>query len=217
MARRLTPIQRAWQQEVARIERFIKRNTPKGYEFKDVIPPRPKRITQTKLKVLRSLRGMRLYELSTFTTPTGEHISGAEARRREKGVPRQATSETPPTVSTVVLGNLQEVIDKWRPDPRWSDQFAQIKEDDKNRAKNILQGAINNLGVDVVAMNVERNAATLKDLIWDICYGQSGVKKDGGDYMNSRIQFFTALVYDRPLTMEQNLEITRLAEENENS
>ena len=207
MAKRLTPNQRAWQKEIERIDRFIRKNTSKGFLFStDIIPERPRRITQQALRELRSLRGKNLYSYSTYTLPTGEQVSGdigAQYIKDTKGLQR---------LEDIVLRNVEEIIDTWQPLTNWSEGFTRLKEQDKNITRNILNGVIQRDGRAVVAARLEANATEVIKTIETICYGQSGKEKDGGDYAQSLLQHFNSLCSSRSLTLEENAAITDFSE-----
>lgn len=207
MAKRLTPNQRAWQKEIERIDRFIQKNTSKGFLFStDIIPERPTRITQKSLRELRSLRGKKLYSYSTYTLPTGEQVSGDVGEqyiKDTKGLQR---------LEDIVLRNVEEIINTWQPLTNWSEGFTRLKEQDKNIAKNILNGAIQRDGRTVVAARLEANATEVIKTIETICYGQSGKEKDGGDYAQSQLQYFNYLCLGRSLTLEENAAVTDFTE-----
>lgn len=218
----LTQNQKLWEQEVKRIERFVKRHSKEGYIFpENLIPSKPARITKRDISMLKSLKGMNLYSQATYTLSKGVEISGAEAHAAELATQRRKYAQAkqakgvdykPPTQVNVTLNAIQEIINKWSPDPRWSDTFSKIKEQDTSRAQNILNGAINELGAEQVAKNIELNADRIHDLIWSICYGESGSGKDGGDRMQAQLVEFSAILRGRALTMEESQFLTDLAE-----
>lgn len=90
---------------------------------------------------------------------------------------REKIQEEYPWQGSVILDNLREEIDKWVPDPLWTDYFAEAKRMDRNRARNDLEGAVAILGEETVARNCEGNAQRLHDLLDFILYGSEGRAK----------------------------------------
>lgn len=68
MARRkkLTPNQQAYQKEVNRIRRFIRRKEKEGFSFPSINLERPSRVTKKALEKIRAVRPKVLYELGTY-------------------------------------------------------------------------------------------------------------------------------------------------------
>lgn len=89
---------------------------------------------------------------------------------------------TPPDTTTDILQNVEELFDiigSYEHKESWSPDFRRIKTNDKNMLVNMLNGAIQQLGREQVALNIESNANELKNQIEAVLYGNSGNKKDG--------------------------------------
>lgn len=83
---KLTPLQAAWNKEIARLKKFQKRAERRGYIFAaDFIPEKPKRITRKRLAELQARTARANYSKAQYLNPkTGEVVSGAEGRRIER-------------------------------------------------------------------------------------------------------------------------------------
>lgn len=208
MSKRLTANQQAYKKQVERINRFYKRAENRGYRFHEKVSLEiPQRVTKKSLEIIQSIKPKQLYEQAEYLDPTtGKIVTGIEGRRIErraayyKGRERQQAIKdytpnySPPSATDEILFNADmlfqsidyiplleaesEIID-WLPDDRWSPEFSLIKEYDKEQFQTMLEGAIQNLGRDVVAMNIERNAVEFNREMSLLLYGQSGNKKDG--------------------------------------
>lgn len=229
MSKRLTPNQKAWEKEIARIERFMKKASRRGYVFnEDIIPARPARITKKRLSALKSMRGMKLYEQSTYYTPTGAVIPGASGPAYEKAL-KSKIGKTKlkkyPTEAEIVrqnlknlmarfnaFGELMDLINSWSPKSEWSPEFTRLKTEDKDKAKNIIDGQIREKGADIIAQRVQEHADEIIDLVWYIIYGASGKEKDNGDYMQSQLTHLATLLKGESLTPEEARNLHDIAE-----
>lgn len=110
--KRLTPNQLAWEKEVRRLERFIKRKRREGYDIDEsIIPDKPQRISKKALHNIANQKGDKLYQDFTYTNPaTGvkqdaykqvkqrrsqSARKGAETRRLNELVQRQRIMTRP--------------------------------------------------------------------------------------------------------------------------
>lgn len=229
MSKRLTPNQKAWEKEIARIERFMKKASRRGYVFNEyIIPARPARITKKRLSALKSMRGMKLYEQSRYYTPTGAIIPGSSGPAYEKALKSQISKtkiKKYPTEAQIVRDNLKkllarfssfaelmDLIDSWSPKSGWSEEFTRLKREDKDKAKNIINGQIREQGAEVIARRVQEHADEIIDLVWYIIYGASGKEKDNGDYMQSQITHLATLLKGGSLTPEEARNLHDIAE-----
>ena len=121
-------------------------------------------------------------------------------------------TNTPPERTTLVLNTIEDMINSWEPDPRWSEYWTGVKEDDKNRLDRMLQNAIENEGRTTVAERLERQAEYAISLADAICYG-SGSKGNGRDDVNRAFTEFSAIIMGRNLTFEENAKWTTYSEE----
>lgn len=223
MSKRLTPNQKAWEKEIARIERFMKKASRRGYVFdEDIIPDRPARITKKRLSALKSMRGMKLYEKSRFYTPTGAILPGSSGPAYEKS---HKLKLNPPKQADIIRANMEdllkrftcyaeimEMINSWTPKPEWSSQFAELKRQDKDKAKNIIEGQIRLQGEDTIAKRIQDNCSEITDLVWYILYGASGKEKDNGDFMQAELTRLATILKGQSLTPEEARNLHDMAE-----
>lgn len=217
--RKLTKNQIEWDKQIKRIERLVSTASERGYIFdlNSVYPEKPKRITQTKLKELKSIRGEKIYNYAIYISPhystpvsgrVGRKIENAEMSGKSpekiKGIRpeyRKYGAYNPPSLSTAVLEHTEDMINGWTPSALWSDKFTELKRDDKNILKNLLEGAIRDEGAEAVAQRLEENATRIKDLAQQILYGESGDKKDG---VRDQINEFGEILKGHMLTREED-------------
>lgn len=77
----------AYEKERRRVQQFIYRARKRGYSFpEDIIPQKPKRITQASVRRLQKLKPETLYKKATYggEATYGEIVSGTEGRKAEK-------------------------------------------------------------------------------------------------------------------------------------
>ena len=86
MARNLTPLQAEYIKQEKRIKSFVRRATKRGFIFpENVIPKRPKRITQKAVERLREMTAPSLYKEAQYVeSSTGEVVSGYQGRKSER-------------------------------------------------------------------------------------------------------------------------------------
>lgn len=87
MARQnLTVNQQAWNKEINRIKRFIRRAEKRGYIFNFEIPERPSRVTKKQLNLIKAITPNVLYSKADYIADydTGEVIPGLEGRALER-------------------------------------------------------------------------------------------------------------------------------------
>lgn len=98
MAKRkvLSPAEREYNKERRRIERQINRMSQRGYDVKEnVLPPRPKRVTQASVNRLKKITTPKLYEKSRYIDrETGEILSGKEGQKLEQQARARRAAET---------------------------------------------------------------------------------------------------------------------------
>ena len=142
-----------------------------------------------------------------------ENAKGSRDRYYENNKDRQKNdTNIPPERTTLVLNTIEDMISSWEPDPRWSEYWTGVKEDDKNRLDRMLQNAIENEGRTTVAERLERQAEYAISLADAICYG-SGSKGNGRDDVNRAFTEFSAIIMGRNLTFEENAKWTTYSEE----
>ena len=126
---------------------------------------------------------------------------------------RKPASDTPkeeeiPIQSDEILRNVEDMIDHWSPDPRWSAQLAELKERDKNLFSHVLHGQISSLGRETVAKNLQEANDWLPGIVMDcvqgVLYG-SGSKyaKDGHAEVQNHIKRFIELCQGHHMSKDE--------------
>lgn len=225
MARK-SPIEKAYAKERARLTRFVREAEKRGFTWdKPLIPERPKKVTAASVRRLKGITAGKAYEKAKYRDPaTGEQMSGIQgrARRRRESAQKAAATrrergtgpapepldETPwgepiRDAGEQILDSILEELGEWEPDASWSRSLQQLKTRDVNAAQEIIIGAVNELGRDVVAASIEEHAMEIHAIIDRImtAYGRA---------YNSQPDLIaiTQIVRGQPVTGEDNEEMT---------
>lgn len=87
--------EKEYAKELRRIKKFIKRAEQRGFRFSDdVIPNRPKKVTQKSVQKLKKITPQQLYKKATALSETGKIISGTERRAEERKASARKGVET---------------------------------------------------------------------------------------------------------------------------
>lgn len=92
-----TPNQRAYAKQVKRIKQFIRRAEKRGYQFtENVLPQKPKRVTQASIRKLAQLTPEKLYQKAVYggELTGGEIVKGTEGIKLERKVRAQKAAQT---------------------------------------------------------------------------------------------------------------------------
>ena len=94
--RKQTPAEKAYNRERRRIQRQINRLSKRGYDVpENLLPPRPKRITEASVRRLQKITTPKIYERSRFIDfESGEILSGTEGRKLERQAAARRAAET---------------------------------------------------------------------------------------------------------------------------
>lgn len=95
--RKQTPTERAYSKQVKRIKQFIRRAEKRGYQFsEDVLPQRPKRVTQSSIRRLAKLTPEKLYQKAVYggLATEGEIVPATEGVRLERSLRAKKAAET---------------------------------------------------------------------------------------------------------------------------
>lgn len=223
MAKKMNELERQYKKEVKRIKQFINRNTKRGFNFTAFkLPLQPKTITAKSVESLKKITPQKLYSKAKFyDVLKDKYISGTQAVKQKRQRAAQKAARTKrlkkleqdpkgrtlpiPKVTDVILRNIEEVLDRWQPMSDWLPWVARYKERDKNILVSILHGAIELLGREKVARNVEAMADAAIELTWEICYGTSDAEKVQMDLV-----MMSSILWGRAISAEQ----TKRFEEN---
>lgn len=95
--RKQTSAERAYSKQVKRIKQFISRAEKRGYQFsEDVLPQRPKRVTQASVRKLVKLTPDKLYQKAVYggLATEGEIVPGTEGVKLERSLRAKKAAET---------------------------------------------------------------------------------------------------------------------------
>ena len=221
-----------YMRERRRIQSWLRRAVGRGFETQYRLPTIPKRITEASVRRLAKITPEYLYNKSVWVNPnTGEIFEGQSAKKAQRQFVRQAKQKTPeikvkkpkpeelPRFSDIVLSNIESEINNWQAKEYWTPGLTQVKEAEKNKAQRILQGAINKLGREQVARNLEANAFELNDIIANILYGSGKIEgnfKDSRTQVNEDLVRFRNICYaQESMTQQEAIELSEAMEYNE--
>lgn len=92
-----SPEERAYSKQVKRIKQFIRRAEKRGYQFSDnVLPKRPKRVTQASVRKLAKITPEKLYQKAVYggLATMGEIVHATEGLKLERSLRAKKASET---------------------------------------------------------------------------------------------------------------------------
>ena len=92
-----TPVERAYSKQIKRIKQFIRRAEKRGYQLdENVIPKRPKRVTQASVRKLAKLTPEKLYQKAVYggLASEGEIVPGIEGVKLERSLRAKKAAET---------------------------------------------------------------------------------------------------------------------------
>ena len=225
MAKNIT-VKDEYQKELNRIKRFVKSAHKRGYRFEtDPIPKEVKNPTKKSVERLQKITPATLYSKATYFDPILQaRVSGTEeqklirSRTSKKAAQKRATKKIttgktvagqPPSAIDDVLTYVEELLSGWSPLGNWSNGYTTLKENDTRILRNVLNGAIAELGREQVARNLEANATEVKQLAWHICYGSSDFKWQD---IEGEITRITEIIRGRVLSVDESKELTDIAE-----
>lgn len=215
-----------YQKELNRIKRFVKTANKRGYSFDtNPIPKEVKNPTKKSVERLKKITSKSLYSKATYFDPILQvRVSGTEeqmlirSRSSKKAAQKRKSKKIssgktiagqPPSDVEDILTYVEELLSGWSPLGHWSRSYTTLKENDTRILRNVLNGAIAELGREQVARNVEANATEVKQLAWHICYGSSDFKwKD----IEGEITRITEIIRGRVLSVNESKELTDMAE-----
>lgn len=95
--RKQTPAERDYSKQVKRIKQFIRRAEKRGYQFsEDVLPQKPKRVTQASVRKLAKLTPEKLYKKAAYggLASEGEIVPATEGVKLERSLRAKKAAET---------------------------------------------------------------------------------------------------------------------------
>ena len=143
-----------------------------------------------------------------------ESFADIAKRVREQGSnPEWGEILAMPTEEEAIFDMVYDWIENWQPSPLWSSELAELKREDRNMLKSIVDGAVAELGKIKVCWNLKGKTAKYMELAKDVLWA-SGSKyaEDGREGITSRLNTITTIIWGRPLTAEESEVITNIAE-----
>lgn len=105
---------------------------------------------------------------------------------------------------TLTFDNVYARLSEYEPQAYWGEWFNNVKQEDTEKARNILNHAIVEIGIENVARNIQANALEIDDLIDRIKYGSGGGEK----YDTYRSEVKADLVKLQELLLGRKLSLT---------
>lgn len=225
-----------------RIRQQIRRMEKRGYTVPaNIIPTMPKHPTEKTLSRLQKITSDYLYKKAVYTSPEGVTVKGTARRKMERSEAAKRAAETRrkfyekvkkpeeagpppepgptgdewegPEESFVVYWRIQEQIEDWSPNPFWSRELTQIKEHDHQRLKNIFNEAKNTEGWETVARRIQDYALDIQDIVDRVLHSSgSAYREIGREGINQDLNRFSAILNNRPLTVQESAEFTEFGE-----
>lgn len=209
--------QQLWEKEIKRINRFIKNAEKRGFTFDVVIPEKPQRVSKKAIANLKKMNPSFMYQKATYVDNTGNVMTGTQGRKLERKRAGQKAYQTRqlnlakgiPTASQIIIENVRALLNSYAPPNHWSDYWKQKKGEDKNKAVQLLDNAVNREGADEIAKRLQARADDLERIINSIMYGSN----------EEQVQFdlteFATILLNRSLSMDESAELTEAMEQAE--
>lgn len=105
---------------------------------------------------------------------------------------------------TLTFDNVYARLSEYEPQAYWGEWFNNVKQEDTEKARNILNHAIVEIGIENVGRNIQANALEIDDLIDRIKYGSGGGEK----YDTYRSEVKADLVKLQELLLGRKLSLT---------
>lgn len=205
-AKKITPNQREFQNEVRKVKRRIRDLRSEGI-FVEYEIPTPSRVTSKQLTKIKSITKRKLRDIYKKQQIEALNIKQEKEKIVPKKVhrairkPKSAKKLYYPEVNLLILNNVREMIENFTPMTNWSEYFTQVKIADRNISLNILNGAISEYGEAAVAKRLNAHARDINELVLGILYDS------GRDEVQSDLQRFSAIVTGRALTVQESKDL----------
>lgn len=138
------------------------------------------------------------------------------APKKKPAPEREPTSEewkTLPHEAEIILDRVYDEVRKWSPDPRWSGELSEIKREDKDQLRSILDGAMQQLGREQVIRNLAENAEEFEALCMEIMYvSGSNMRETGREGIRLNLARISEMVWGRALSVEESQILQHQAE-----
>lgn len=165
----------------------------------------------------------KFYEENREAIENGEYLRTPEQNKTLRGhpeqvfnpprIPTQEEYDTLPHEAEIILDRIYTEIERWQPDPRWSSELENIKRDDTNQLRSVIDGAIVQLGRERVIRNLAANAEEFEALCMEIMYVSGSARVElGREGVRIDLVKITQFVWGRSLTVEESQILQHQAE-----
>lgn len=136
----------------------------------------------------------------------------AKREREVKGKPKSDFTDLP-SEEEAIFNTVYDWIEHWEVSPIWSSELASLKREDRNMLKSVIDGAVAALGKMQVCLNLKGKTSEFMSLVQEVLYASgTKFKDDGRQGIQERINHIAAILWGRPLTVNESIELTSLAE-----
>ena len=127
--------------------------------------------------------------------------------------PTKEERDTLPSEAVIIVERVYDEIARWQPDPRWSNQLSEIKREDKDQLRSIIDGAMIQLGRDQVIRNLADNAEEFEAICMEIMYvSGDNMRQTGREGIRINLAKIAQMVWGRALSVEESQILQRQAE-----
>ena len=118
-----------------------------------------------------------------------------------------------PTEEEAIFDTVYQWIEQWEESPIWSSELAALKREDRNMLKSVIDGAVAELGKMQVCINLKGKTSEFMSLVQEVLYASGTKFKDDGRHgIQNRINRIAAILWGRPLTVDESIVLTNIAE-----
>jgi hypothetical protein len=194
--------------ERKRIQSFIYRQKKKGYIIPEgLLPKIPKRITLGSLNRLRKLTVDVLYKkLEYYDLETGEILKGKKPKQKKQKKQKEKVINKLPNADDIIINNVLSELQKYVPSSSQSRFLSELKKESVSDIENMIFGAINLYGKNVVARRLEKESVKVHKLIITIMV--SSDSKEIGLSVTELMQ----IIYNGALSLQERSSIDNAME-----
>lgn len=143
-----------------------------------------------------------------------ESFADIAKRVREQGAnPEWGEVLAMPTEEEAIFDMVYEWVENWAVSPVWSSELSQLKREDRNLLKSVIDGAVAELGKLQVCLNLKGKTTEYMGLVQEVLYASgTKFKDDGRQGIQERINRIAAILWGRPLTVDESIVLTNISE-----
>lgn len=146
-----------------------------------------------------------------FNPETGETLEDERVKRSGDYFVDTETGEVisyePLSISDVVLSRIEDMLENWTPNERWSPKTRAYQTEQVNQLANILQNEIDRVGRNAVASRLEDNAEDVVEAVSGTLYGYEAYR------VSKAISQFVQILKGGALDLNESANLTDLAEQ----